>query len=323
MQAETQTKTKAKNHSGWNRLLIIIFSISLIIGSLLSVFKNNFSTGAKAYLFLKQANAYENITELTKVEINKNLPDSIKSNFIKKALIQKVVDIIVTPENVAKIAEPGLTNLYKYSSKAADLASKKIEFNTVEFKKQTEQYLPKLGLSGSFTDTTLDFIKSVPDNVIIVNVEKQPNSPLAIFMKIRAAHKTVDTATNVTWIIALISLIGILLLNIKNANRLMSSLYWPLGISGAILLVLTYITSPIALSFMPAGTDANESGAINNLVSGILNKYLELVRGYGWLYLIIALLIVALHWLYNSQKVHELFAKAQKSISKKLKSKKS
>jgi hypothetical protein len=312
-------QAKTKTHSGWNRLLIIIFSISLILGSLLAVFKNNFSNGAKTYLFLKEANAYENISELAKVEINNNLPDSIKSNFIKKALIEKVIDTIITPENVSKIAEPGLVNLYKLSDKAASLASKKIEFDTVDIKKQAEQYLPKLGLSTSFTDTTLDFVKSVPDTVTIINVEKNPNSPLAIFLKIRAAHKAVNQATDIVWLIALLSLIGIIIINIKNISRLLSSIYWPLGVSGALILAITYILPPIALSFMPSVANADETSAINNLVSGLINNYLKLVRGYGWIYLLIALIALIVHWLINSTKAKELFSKAKDSIKSKAK----
>lgn len=318
MQAEKKTKT----HSGWNRLLVIILCISVILGSLLAVFRNNFTTGAKAYLFLKEAKAYENISDLAKVEIEKNLPNSIKDNFIKKALVQKIIDITITPENVQKIAEPGIINLYKLSGKAANLASKKIEFNTVEFKNQAEQYLPKLGLSNSFTDTTLEFVKSVPDDISILNVEKNPNSPLAIFLKIRAAYNALNQATNIVWGIALVSLLGILVINIKNINKLLSSLYWSLGVAGSIILAITYILPPIALSFMPAGSDASETTAINNLVSGILSKYLELVRGYGWVFIIIALIAYFIHWIYNSKKAKEQFAKLKNYTKNKIKTRK-
>lgn len=308
-----QDKQKTKKLSGWNRLLAIVFAITLIFVSLLNVFRNNFSSGAKTYFFLKQANAYENITELAKVEITKNLPKDIKNNFIKKALIEKVVDIVITPENISKIAEPGINNLYKLSSKAADLATKKIEFDTTEIKNQAEQYLPNLGLSSSFTNTTLEFVKSVPDNIVIINVDKKPNSPLAIFLKVRSAYKTLDNITNITWVLALISLIAIILINLKDTNRMMRSLYWTFGISGLIVLTLTYIVPPIATSFLPVGTDANESTAINNLVSGIIDNYLRLVRGYGWLYIVIGLIILLIYWLINSDKLKTYIKNYRKS----------
>ena len=315
MEAKTQTNT----HKGWNRVLLVILTIALILSSILTVFRNNFATGAKAYLFLKESAAIENITELTKIELRSNLPESIKSNFLKTALVNKVIDIVVTPENVSKIAEPGLVNLYKLSNKAADLATKKIEFDTTTFKSEAEQYLPKLGLSESLTTTTLDFIKSVPNNVIIVNVEKQPNSPIAIFLKIRNAYKGIDTATNTLWIIALLSLIGVILINRKSLSRILSSIYWSLGIAGVFVLIATYIVPPIANSFLPTTGNASESAAIGNLVDGIINNYFGLVRGFAYLYIIVAALALLVHFLINSDKVKETYNSVSKSIRKKLK----
>jgi len=315
-------KNTPKAHNGWNRVLLSILTIVLVLGSIFTVFRNNFATGAKAYLFLKESSAIENITELTKVELRNNLPESIKSNFLKTALVNKVIDIVVTPENVAKITEPGLVNLYKLSSKAADLATKKIEFDTTTFKAEAEQYLPKLGLSESLTSTTLDFIKSVPDDVIIVNVEKQPNSPIAVFLKIRNAYKGINATTNILWVIALLSIIGIVLLNRKSLSKILSSIYWSVGVAGAVVLLITYVVPPIANSFLPSTGNAAESTAIDNLVNGIINNYLGLVRGFAWLYIVIAAIALLIHFLINSEKVKETYSTLSKSISKKLKAKK-
>jgi hypothetical protein len=313
---------KTNTHTGWNRLLLAILTIALVLGSILTVFRNNFASGARAYLFLKESSAIENITELTKVELRNNLPESIKSNFLKTALVNKVIDIVVTPENVAKIAEPGLNNLYKLSSRAADLATKKIEFDTTAFKAEAEQYLPKLGLSESLTTTTLDFVKSVPNNVIIVNVEKQPNSPIAIFLKIRNAYKAINTTTNVLWIITLLSLIGVIILNRKSLSKLLSSIYWAFGISGAVVLALSYLVPPIANSFLPSTGNAAESSAIDGLVNGIINNYFGLVRGFAWLYILISAIAILIHFLINSDKVKETYKSVSKSVSKKIKAKK-
>jgi hypothetical protein len=320
---EAETKTKTKTYSGWNRLLLTIVTIVLIIASYLTVFRNNFANGAKAYLFLKQSQAIENITELTKVEIRSNLPESIKGNFIKNALVNKVIDVVITPENVAKVAEPGIINLYKLSNKAADLATKKIEFDTTTFKAQTEQYLPKLGLSESVTSTTLDFVKSIPDNVIIVNVEKQPNSPIAIFMKIRNAYQGINTATNVLWIVVLLGLVGVIVINRKSFSRILSSIYWSTGIAGAFVLISSYIIPPVANSFLPSTGNQAESSAISNLINGLIQNYFNLVRGFAWLYIIIAALALLIHFLINSEKVKETYKDVAKSVSKKLKAKKS
>jgi|GEM_PF-1488052 len=315
-------KTQTKTHSGWNRLLLALLVVVLILASLLTVFRNNFSTGTKAYLFLKESQAIENITELTKVELRNNMPESIKSNFIKNALVNKVVDIVVTPENVSKIAETGLVNLYKLSDKAADIATKKIEFDTTTFKSQAEQYVPSLGLSESLTATTLDFVKSVPDNVIIVNVEKQPNSPLATFLKIRNAYKGINMTTNILWLVVLLSLIGVIIINRKSLSKVLHSIYWSFGIAGAFVLIASYIVPPIANSFLPSTGNASESTAIGNLVDGIINNYFGLVRGFAWLYIIVAAIALLINFLIGSDKVKETYKSVSESISKKVKANK-
>ena len=315
-------KTQTKTHSGWNRLLLALLVVVLILASLLTVFRNNFSTGTKAYLFLKESQAIENITELTKVELRNNMPESIKSNFIKNALVNKVVDIVVTPENVSKIAETGLVNLYKLSDKAADIATKKIEFDTTIFKSQAEQYIPSLGLSESLTATTLDFVKSVPNNVIIVNVEKQPNSPIATFLKIRNAYKGINMTTNILWLVVLLSLIGVIIINRKSLRKVLRSIYWSFGIAGAFVLLASYIVPPIANSFLPSTGNASESTAIGNLVDGIINNYFGLVRGFAWLYIIVAAVALLINFLIGSDKVKETYKSVSESISKKVKANK-
>lgn len=315
-------KPSLKIHTGWSRLLVVILSIALVLASFLAVIRNNFGTGTKAFLFIKEAKGFENISELAKVEITSNLPDSVKNNFIKNALVQKIVDIAITPENVAKIAEPGLVNLYKLSGSAADLATKKIEFNTIDFKKQSEQYLPKLGLSTSFTDTTLEFIKSVPDNITILNVEKNPNSPIALFLKIQKYYKLLNSLTDTLWWLAALSVLGVVLINLKSKNRILSSIYWPFGVAGAVILALCYISPSIISAFMPSSTSAAQSTAIDNLVSGLTNNYFGLVRGFGWLFIIIAILALAIHWLINSDRVMSILKEAKQKIRKSLKSKK-
>ncbi|MCX6806033.1 MAG: hypothetical protein NTY56_01140 [Patescibacteria group bacterium] len=315
-------KTQTKTHSGWNRLLLALLVVVLILASLLTVFRNNFSTGTKAYLFLKESQAIENITELTKVELRNNMPESIKSNFIKNALVNKVVDIVVTPENVSKIAETGLVNLYKLSDKAADIATKKIEFDTTIFKSQAEQYIPNLGLSESLTTTTLDFVKSVPNNVIIVNVEKQPNSPIATFLKIRNAYKGINMTTNILWLVVLLSLIGVIIINRKSLRKVLRSIYWSFGIAGAFVLLASYIVPPIANSFLPSTGNASESTAIGNLVDGIINNYFGLVRGFAWLYIIVAAIALLINFLIGSDKVKETYKSVSESISKKVKANK-
>jgi hypothetical protein len=94
------------------------------------------------------------------------------------------------------------------------------------------------------------------------------------------------------------------------------------GVAGAVVLLITYVVPPIANSFLPSTGNAAESTAIDNLVNGIINNYLGLVRGFAWLYIVIAAIALLVHFLINSEKVKETYSTVSKSISKKLVAKK-
>ena len=293
----------------------------MVVTSFVVILRDNFISSSKAYLFLKESQAFENVTELAKDTVRNNLPDKVKNNFIEKALIEKIMEIVITPQNIAKIAEPGIKGLYNVSSKAADLADKNISFDTRQIKSQAQQYIPALGLPKAFVDASDEFVKSVPDEITILDVQKNPNSPLAIFVKLRNAYRTLNTLANILWILVVINILSIIAVNIKNLARMLKSYAWAFGSAGVASLILSFLSPQIASLFLGSGSNSTDQ-AIANLVNGLIQHYFKLMSSYGWLYLLIGGVAAAGYFVTNSKSGQRVLTEGPKKIFAKLNLKK-
>jgi hypothetical protein len=309
--------TKKNNHTAWNRILLVLLSILLVITSFVVILRDNFISSSKAYLFLKESQAFENLAELTKDSIRSNLPDKVKNNFIEKALIEKIMEIVVTPQNIAKIAEPAIVGLYKVTTKAADLADKNISYDTKTIKNQARQYIPSLGLPKSFVDASNEFVNAVPDEITVLDVQKNPNSPLAIFVKLRNAYRTINTVANILWIVLVINIVALIAINIKNIARMLKSFAWGFGSAGVASLIISYLAPQLTSLFMGSGSNATDQ-AISNLVNGLVQHYFKLMSSYGWLYIVISAIATAGYLITNSKRGQSVLHDGPKKIIAKL-----
>jgi hypothetical protein len=314
--------TKQKNdHKVWNRILLVLLSILLVVTSFVVILRDNFISSTKAYLFLKESQAFENITELAKDTVRNNLPEKVKNNFIEKAIIEKIMEIVITPENISKIAEPAIKGLYNLTGKAASIAEKNISFDTRPIKIQANTYIPTLGLPKAFVDASEVFVKSVPDEITILDVQKNPNSPLALFVKLRNAYRTINTIANILWIVLVINILAIIALNLKSLARMLKSFAWAFGSAGVASLVISYLSPQLADLFLGSGANSTDQ-AVANLVNGLLRHYFDLMSGYGWLYIVIGAIASAGYFLVNSKTGQAVLADGPKKMLAKIKPKK-
>lgn len=314
----SEVKKQTENHKVWNRVLLTLLSILLVATSFVVILRDNFISSSKAYLFLKESQAFENVTELAKDTVRNNLPEKVKNNFIEKALVEKIMEIVITPENISKIAEPGIKGLYQLSSKAASIADKNISFNTTAIKNQAQQYIPALGLPKAFVEASDDFVKSVPDEITILDVKKNPNSPLALFVKLRNTYRALNTVVNILWVVLVINILAIVLINLKALARMLKSFAWAFGSAGVASLILSYLSPQIASLFIGSGSNSTDQ-AVANLANGLIQQYFKLMSSYGWLYIVIAGIATAGYYATSSKRGQILLNEGPKKILSKLK----
>lgn len=314
----SEVKKQTEKHKVWNRVLLTLLSILLVATSFVVILRDNFISSSKAYLFLKESQVFENVAELAKDTVRSNLPEKVKNNFIEKALVEKIMEIVITPENISRIAEPGIKGLYQLSSKAASIADKNISFNTTAIKNQAQQYIPALGLPKAFVEASDDFVKSVPDEITILDVKKNPNSPLALFVKLRNAYRALNTIVNILWVVLVINILAIVLINLKALARMLKSFAWAFGSAGVASLILSYLSPQIASLFIGSGSNSADQ-AVANLANGLIQQYFKLMSSYGWLYIVIAGIATAGYYATSSKRGQILLNEGPKKILSKLK----
>lgn len=314
----SEVKKQTEKHKVWNRVLLTLLSILLVATSFVVILRDNFISSSKAYLFLKESQVFENVAELAKDTVRSNLPEKVKNNFIEKALVEKIMEIVITPENISRIAEPGIKGLYQLSSKAASIADKNISFNTTAIKNQAQQYIPALGLPKAFVEASDDFVKSVPDEITILDVKKNPNSPLALFVKLRNAYRALNTIVNILWVVLVINILAIVLINLKALARMLKSFAWAFGSAGVASLILSYLSPQIASLFIGSGSNSTDQ-AVANLANGLIQQYFKLMSSYGWLYIVIAGIATAGYYATSSKRGQILLNEGPKKILSKLK----
>lgn len=291
-----QTAAQPHPHSGWTKLLAVIASIAIIVCTYGTVLRDNFATAAKLVVFMKNAQTFVHISDAVKAEVSANLPQSVKDNFLQNALAEKLLDVIVTPENVAKVAEPLLTATYKVADKTdATIKNDNVIIESGKYKTQASKFVSDSKLPQVLTDPLNSLINSVPNDIKIVDGQKNPDSPLLLMVKLRMAFQKLNAVVNVLWWVIILSLLGIVALNWRNYRSVLRSIGLSLGITGLIITIGSWMFAPVMLIFLPQSTDPVIGNTLNQATADIINQYFLLTRPYGFFLLIVGVVLYVLY----------------------------
>lgn len=300
---QAKTKDKAKNKKGLKVLLLVLIGFLVISLGLLNNFKNSIATPEKAFIFLKDSQAFNNISDLTKAQIRQNYPEDVKNNFLKKALVEKTMDLIVTPQNIENVSQPAIKTLYRATARANKLSRETIIVNTASFKDQANSYLPTLGLPDQFESATSDFIKSVPDKVVILDPNSQKNTVFSVLVSISKAYRTVNTLSDIALAGLLISFVLLILLYVKNLKSIFKPISITLFVSAVITGLISYFAPSLISLFIPSVQSPEIASASNNLIMGILKNFFGNYSSYFWLLVFMSVLTYAIHLLINNATI--------------------
>ena len=209
---KNETSPTPARHTGWNRLLIFVLALALLSIGYLSVVQNTFASAGSLQTFLRDAKAFNYTADIVQAEISDRLPQKIKDNVIEQALIAKFMDFVITPENVERLADPGIKILYKTANTPTSIINNKVVIDTTTYKAQASSYIASLKLPDAITQPGQDLVGSVPTQLTLVDITKHPNSPLALLIRMRNGLRTVHTILIVSWWVTVISLLVLVLL---------------------------------------------------------------------------------------------------------------
>jgi hypothetical protein len=267
--------------------------------------QNAFATSDKLLIFLKEAKAFNYTADIVKSEISDKLPQKIKDNVIESALISKFMDYVITPDNVEKLAGPGLKLVYKAADTPTSIVNNKIVIDTTTYKSQASSYIGGLKLADALAQPANELINSVPTQLTLVDNNKHPNNPLELLIKLRNGLRTVNTILVYTWWTLAITLLIILLLNLRNLKRLFKSITWSFAIPAVFIIVGSWLIPALISVFGPKSSDPVIGDSTNGLVNSIVTNLFSNTRTFGIVCLVIAIIAGLIYYFVPMQKVQD------------------
>lgn len=315
---KNESKTSPAKHSGWNRLVAVVITISLIIVCYGTALLNNFGTAAKLQNFLHESKSFSYTADIIKSEISDKLPPKVKNNVIELTLITKFMDYVITAENIEKLAQPGLRLTYKAANTPTSIQDNKVVIATATYKDQAISYINGLGLADALKEPAQSLINSVPQELTVIDNSKHPNNPIMILIRMRDSLRLVDNMVNVLWWVIPIGFIIVLLLNLRNLRRLSKTLAWIFGTPAVFVLLGSWIFPALIGVFGARNNDPVIGDQVNGLINNASSYLFATTRNFGLVCLVIGAIFTLVYIFLPMQKIQHQLDSQLDVLSKKV-----
>lgn len=292
------TSEKSQPNKWLVRIAILLLSVSLLLLPYLTVAKSLITNAQNTISLLEKAKTFEYTAEIAKSEIQNRLPEKVKQNLIEQSIINKIIDAIITPKLIQNISEPAIKLAVKQLQEDPKLSveNQKIELDVAPYKQNLSNYVSSLGLPDGIKESANNFSQSLPDKLAIVDVEKNPNSPLLLLIKLRSLYNNILLANNILWIALLISALSLVALLYKNVLRLSRLVGRSLMTVGVLVIAFSYITPPALSLFVPNNLTESSGSEVAALINELDAQYFAMTQVYGWWYIGIGLVVLLITW---------------------------
>lgn len=280
------------------RIAILFVSISLLLLPYLVVTKSLITNAENTINLLEKSKTFEYTAQIAKSEIQNRLPEKVKQNLIEQSIINRIMDAIITPQLIQNISEPAIKLAIKQlqGDPKLSLENQKIELDVSPYKQNLTGYVSSLGLPEGIKESANNFSQSLPDKLAIVDVEKNPNSPLLLLIKLRSIYNSVLLANNIMWFVLILSALSLVALLYRSLLRLAKIVAKSLIIVGALIAIFSYTAPPALSMFVPNNLTESSGSEVAALINSIDTQYFAMTQIYAWWYIGIGLLIAIITW---------------------------
>lgn len=291
-----------KRHSFWHVTAIIVSSLALLAITYSTLIVNNFRTPEATANFLKNSNSYYYIAEIVKANIRSHYPTELRTNVLQLTVADTILNTIVNQNLVERLALPTLRITAKVEQLPLSFAQKNLVLNTGQYTQKLNATLTSLNLPTAVTDAGQKLIASVPQQITVVDTEKNPQSVLAAVVRARILLDNIQTILTVSWVILGIALLTLLLVNIRYLKRLVKGIIWIFATCGILVLIASHAAPAIAGTF-PPNPDPIAGVLKDQMINSILTYYFSLTRSAGVAYFITAIVFFLVHHFVPFQRV--------------------
>lgn len=305
---ETSYKFTMKGFGIFNDILSTFFCICLLCITFFSVIYSNFKDVPSVLSLLSKSHVYENVSTLLRLDIEARYPQTIRNNILLYGIANKLLDIVVTPQTVQAISRPAIEFSFAFAKAPTSILKDKVVISTSIYKKQAEQVLEEFGLPKIVLVNADLLINSIPSQLTIVDLQKRPNSVLALIIKARTLFRESLVGLRVSWIVLGVVVILSLLHNVRHIRNFFAFLWVGFGASGFLILALSFL-SPWMLSMVLPHTEDAIAVAQNTLISDVVLYFMSQIRITA-IYFLLCGILLFLFWRFMK------FEKIQSPINK-------
>lgn len=297
----------------FNTILVVCLFLVLLVFPFFKIINANFKDAPSMLNFLSKANVYNNASQILKLEVQDYYPKSIKNNFVLYGLANKLVDYVVTPNLVEKVAQPAVKLSVAFAKSPTSIVSNKVVVATAPYKSQALSTVNELGLPKILVRVATLAVSSVPQRLTLVNLEKHPNSPLAMIIRARTILQHNETFLVLTSFAMLFLWIVLIVYNMRHIKKLFEAIWIALGSAFVIVLILSFLI-PLVVSWNLPGDVGNLGLAQNALVIDVVNYFIMELRNIIWWYAGFAIISFAIWKFIKFEKIQVKIDKFLKKI---------
>lgn len=277
-----------------NYTAVVVLVFSLVVFAFTLVIHRNFRDIPSMLNFFERANVYVNMSEIVKLEIEENYPPELQERVLVVALLDRLVDYVITPQLIERAAEPVLKLSVKFAQQPVSIVSDKVVVSTAKYKEQFSESLAESELPPFIVAAGESVITSVPAQLTLVDNAKHPDNILARVIQFRDMLEYNEIAFKYSKIAIFLAFLVLLFNNLRKLKTLFLALTLGVGISALAILVSALLAGPTMSTFAPA--TASEMAALQNkLVTDVLLYLFLMLRNVG-IVLAVAGVVCLLLW---------------------------
>ena len=263
-----------------NYTSVIILALSLVVFSSSLVIHRSFRDIPSMLNFFERANVYVNLSEIVKLEIEENYPPELQQRVLVVALVDKLVDYVVTPQLIERAAEPFLKLSVKFAQQPVSIVSDKVVVSTAKYKEQFTESLSESDLPPFLVSAGQSVITAIPAQLTLVDNQKHPDNVLAKIIKLRDALEHNEALFRYSKILIFVAFFVLLFNNLRRLRTLLLALTLGIGIPALAIVIASLLAGPLMSALMPA-TSGEMAALQNKLITDVLLYLFLMLRNVG------------------------------------------
>ncbi len=275
-------------------LLVVCQVVVLLLLVHMVVLRGYLTNAAKLEALFVEAKTYTYTAEIIKTEIQNRLPEKVQNNIVEKAIATKAIDYFITPKLVQNLSEKPVERVIKSLNQKGntEIVNDKVVIETAKYKDLIMAKLDAWGLPKDLNTLAKDTVSSIPAEISVVDLEKNPNSGLAYVIKARIYIKQLSNLIIAFSVLLALLIAAVIYINRKNLLMAIRALGWVLGLSGLVMVILSYLGSPALTSVMSVSNPTSVDLLLNNMVLAIGTNYVHTPGPLGIVFAICGLIIL-------------------------------